>query len=177
MESAKGQIPTVAFVAAGSNAGKTTLIEKLIPVLRRKGYRVGVVKHSSKGFQLDRPGKDTYRFAQAGAEAVGIASGEEMALMARLSGEPPLPALLARMPEVDLILIEGFRYEASVRIEVYRSGIAVEPICRKEQGFLALVSDMGVEGVTLPRFHPDDVEGLAGFLVEELLPQKSSPHA
>ncbi len=164
--------PTVAFVAAGSNAGKTTLIEKLIPVLRRKGYRVGVVKHSSKGFQLDRPGKDTYRFAQAGAEAVGIASGEEMALMARLSGEPPLSALLARMPEVDLILIEGFRREAPVRIEVYRSGMSAEPLCLREPGFLALVSDVEVEGVAIPRFHPEDVEWLADFLAERLLPRQ-----
>jgi molybdopterin-guanine dinucleotide biosynthesis protein B len=89
--------------------------------------------------------------------------------MARLRGEPPLTALLARMPEVDIILIEGFRYEAPVRIEVYRTTLSSKPLCLSEEGFLALVSDAEVEGIAIPRFRPDDVERLAEFLVKKLL--------
>jgi molybdopterin-guanine dinucleotide biosynthesis protein B len=104
-----------------SGAGKTTLIVKLIPVLLARGLSVSTLKHAHHAFDVDRPGKDSYLHREAGASEVLIASANRWALMHELRGEPEpnLAQLLARMSPVDLVLVEGFKRDAHVKIEVH----------------------------------------------------------
>lgn len=110
-------------LSGASGAGKTTLIERIIPLLRARGLSVSTVKHAHHGFDLDRPGKDSWRHRAAGAAQVLVASGARWALLSELGGapEPPLPALLDRLDPVDLVLVEGFRGGPHPRIEVRRA--------------------------------------------------------
>jgi molybdopterin-guanine dinucleotide biosynthesis protein B len=152
------------FVAAASNSGKTTLIEKVVPLLRERGLRVAVIKHASKGFELDRPGKDSWRFREAGADAVLLAGPGRTALLRNAEGEPKLDELLGMLPDVDIVLVEGFKRDAVNRIEVFRSGVSgVRPLCADDGSFLALVSDRRFDA-GIPWFDLNDAQGLAEFL-------------
>lgn len=159
---------TVSFVAASSNSGKTTLIEKIVRVLKERGLRVAVIKHASKGFDIDRPGKDSWRFREAGADAVMLVGSGEMALMKRISGEPDLAELEAMMKDIDVVIREGFKKDKGNRIEVFRSGVSGgQPLCMKDQSFLALVSDVPA-GVAIPRFDLNDAAAVADFITAKL---------
>ena len=159
---------TVSFVATSSNSGKTTLIEKLVRILKERGLRVAVVKHASKGFTVDQPGKDSWRFREAGADAVMLAGSGEMALMKRMSGEPDLADLEAMLKEFDVVIGEGFKKYKGNRIEVYRSGVSGEqPLCMTDRSFLALVSDVPVS-VAIPRFDLNDAAAVADFITAKL---------
>jgi molybdopterin-guanine dinucleotide biosynthesis protein B len=154
----------VSFVAVGSNSGKTTLIEKIIPLLKARGLRVAVVKHAHGGFEMDRPGKDSWRFREAGADAVMVVGPDAMALTKTLQDEPLAELeLLAR--DVDIVIQEGFKKTAKNKIEVFRSGISGEqPLCMTDSTFLALVSDAPFD-TTIPRFDINDLCGITGYLI------------
>jgi molybdopterin-guanine dinucleotide biosynthesis adapter protein len=155
----------VSFVAASSNSGKTTLIEKLVGILKARGLRVTVVKHASKGFELDKPGKDSWRFRQAGADAVVLVGPDSMALLKNISREPSPEELALVSGDADIVIQEGFKHSAVNRIEVFRSGVSADrPLCLSDPSFLALVSDRPFE-VTIPRFDLNDVEGVAEFVM------------
>jgi molybdopterin-guanine dinucleotide biosynthesis protein B len=113
-------------LAGWSGAGKTTLIARVIPVLAARGVTVSTIKHAHHGFDLDVPGKDSWRHREAGAAQVLVAGGARWALLTELRGasEPSLGALLARLDPVDLVLVEGFRGAAHPRIEVHRTATA-----------------------------------------------------
>ena len=110
-------------IAGYSGSGKTTLIEKLLVELTRRGLRVSVIKHAHHGFDIDRPGKDSYRHRDAGASEVMIASGERWALLHELRSatEPGLSDYLARFSACDLVLVEGFKSEPIPQLEVHRA--------------------------------------------------------
>jgi len=155
----------VSFVAASSNSGKTTLIEKVVGILKAGGLRVTVVKHASAGFDLDRPGKDSWRFRQAGADAVVLVGPDRMALMKNISREPSLEELVEVSGDTDIVIQEGFKHSAVNRIEVFRSGVSGDrPLCLNDPSFLALVSDRPLEAA-IPRFDWNDAEGVAEFIV------------
>ena len=125
--------PVVGFVGA-SGSGKTTLITAVLPLLRAEGVRVAVLKHAHCGFDMDRPGKDSYRVREAGASEVLIASRSRWAHLGELEDgldEPPFRALLERFDpaRVDLVLAEGFAREAYPKIEVYRPALGEPPRC------------------------------------------------
>ncbi|HEU4648376.1 MAG TPA: molybdopterin-guanine dinucleotide biosynthesis protein B [Gemmatimonadales bacterium] len=125
--------PVVGFVGA-SGSGKTTLIVRVLPLLRAEGLRVAVLKHAHGGFDMDRPGKDSYRVREAGASEVLIASRARWAHLGELDEEleePPFRALLERFDpaRVDLVLAEGFAREAYPKIEVYRPALGEPPRC------------------------------------------------
>lgn len=124
--------PVVGFVGA-SGSGKTTLIAAVLPALRAGGLRVAVLKHAHCGFDMDRPGKDSYRVREAGAAEVLIASRSRWAHLGELEDgrdEPPFRELLERFdPRVDLVLAEGFAREAYAKIEVYRPALGEPPRC------------------------------------------------
>ena len=170
-----GLLPIVSFVAR-SGTGKTTFLEQLIPALGRRGLRVMVVKHDVHGFEVDKPGKDTWRLRQAGARKVLIANAEHMALMADCDGDLPLRAWVERHGgDVDLVLSEGYRRSGMPKILVSRKG-AREPVDPSEFGegeLLAAVSDQEL-AVGCPCFPLDDPEPLAAFLVERLLGASAS---
>lgn len=119
--------PPVIAVVGASGSGKTTLLEALVPALRARGLRVGVIKHASHGFEADRPGKDSHRLYRAGADAVALASRRQVALFLPRAhdGDPPLSDALAALPAgLDLVLAEGFSWERVPRVVVRRKGAA-----------------------------------------------------
>jgi len=159
----------VSFVAACSNSGKTTLIEKVVRILKARGLRVAVIKHASAGFELDKPGKDSWRFQQAGADAVVLVGPGNMAVMKRIDREPSAPELEQAAGDVDLMIHEGFKTSAQNKIEVFRSGVSGEqPLCMEDPSYRALVSDKPFS-LSIPSFDLNDAEGVAEFLVKNFV--------
>ena len=129
-------------VVGWSGSGKTTLIERVLPLLRATGISVSTVKHAHHGFDMDRPGKDSYRHRAAGAREVMVVSGGRWALLHE-AGEamPPLSALLGRLTPVDLVLMEGFKTYPFPKLEVWRPALGKPPIWPDEAGILAVATD------------------------------------
>ncbi len=159
----------ISFVAATSGSGKTTLIEKVVRILKSRGLCVAVIKHASGGFDLDKPGKDSWRFQEAGADAVILVGPESMALMKKLEHELSARELTGLVSDADIIIQEGFKQNAVNKIEVFRQGVSGErPLCMDDASYLALVSDRPFD-VRIPRFDLDDAEGVAEFLIKKFV--------
>ncbi len=155
----------VAFVAR-SGTGKTTLLEKLIPELKRRGYRVGAVKHDAHRFEIDHPGKDSWRLTAAGADTTLITSPEKLALVRKHAASPSVEEIVATyFADVDIVLAEGFRRSALPRIEVHRKerGGDVPGAAGSDGLLVAVASDEELEA-GVPVFRLDDAEGIADFL-------------
>ncbi|MGE5619079.1 MAG: molybdopterin-guanine dinucleotide biosynthesis protein B [Sphingomonadaceae bacterium] len=162
-------MPPIISVVGRSDSGKTTFLEKLIPALKSRGLRVAVVKHDSHGFEMDRPGKDTWRLRQAGADAVMISSPTQMALIrSGLEREMSLDELAELVGDaVDLVLTEGYKSGDKIKIEVSRQPIAGgELLCSREE-LLAVVAD-GPRPVDVPRYDLEDAAGVADLIVSYL---------
>lgn len=163
----KRAIPIVSIVGR-SKAGKTTLLEKLIPELKRRGYRVATIKHHSKpGFEIDQPGKDTWRHAQAGSDHVVIAAPDKVASIRRVSRELTLDEVAATIQDVDIVLTEGYKRAGKPQVEVVRAARSETPLCEPEN-LVALASDVALE-LGVPLFGLEDVLGLADLLEERFL--------
>ena len=149
-------------LAGWSGAGKTTLLTRLIPLLCEQGLAVSVIKHAHHHFDVDVPGKDSWRHRQAGAEEVLVSSANRWALMHELRGarEPHLPELLAKLSRVDLVIVEGYKSEPHRKIEVHRAGNGKPLLFPTDPGIAGVVSDVAVE-TTLPTVHLDDIPGVA----------------
>jgi molybdopterin-guanine dinucleotide biosynthesis protein B len=161
-------IPIISIVGR-SDSGKTTLIEKLVPELVRRGWRVATVKHDVHGFDVDHEGKDSWRHKRAGAHTVILSSPTRLALIRDVPEDLPLDAVRARfVQDVDLILTEGYKREAHPKIEVYRRAAHPEPLCEKSDVLIAVASDDPVE-LGVPRFGLDDAAGLAALIESRFL--------
>lgn len=159
-----------AFGIAGySGSGKTTLLEKLIPQLTARGIKVSVIKHAHHGFDIDRPGKDSYRHREAGATEVLISCGERWALMHELrrEKEPSLAELLGRLAPCDLVLVEGFKTEPIPKLEVYRPANGKPPLYPERKDIVAVASDVQVDS-GLPRLDVNDPAAIADFILDFL---------
>lgn len=155
----------VSFVAASSNSGKTTLIEKIVAILTSRDMRVAVVKHASAGFDLDKPGKDSWRFQHAGANPVVLVGPGKIAMMMNIEHEPSPTDLVRMAGDVDILIHEGFKRNAENKIEVFRYGISgPHPLSLDDTSYLALVSDRPFD-VNIPCFDLNDAEGVADFLL------------
>jgi molybdopterin-guanine dinucleotide biosynthesis protein B len=153
----------VVSVVGHSGVGKTTFLEKLIAVLKARGYRLACIKHDVHNFEVDHPGKDTWRLAQAGGDAVMIASPEKMALIEKVEREPTLADLVAMASDrVDIVLTEGYRSAATLKIEVSRRA-ARSPLVSPADQLLALVTDQTFP-LSVPQFDLDDASGVADLL-------------
>jgi molybdopterin-guanine dinucleotide biosynthesis protein B len=130
-------------LAGWSGAGKTTLIERVIPVLRQRGLRISTLKHAHHRFDMDEKGKDSWRHREAGAEEVLIASAGRWALLHELRGapEPTLPDLVAKLAPVDLVLIEGWRNGDHAKVEVWRKDNGKPFLYPDDANIRGLVSD------------------------------------
>lgn len=159
------RIPVLSVVGR-KNSGKTTFLEALIPELQRRGYRVGALKHDVHGFEMDYPGKDTYRLREAGADLVAIASPERFALIERLTAPPELDQMIERLaPGVDILLTEGYRRSPLPKIEISRRERSTELICQPEELF-AVVTDHDQVPPGIPRFPLGDASGVAALIEE-----------
>lgn len=160
-------IPVVSIVGR-SGSGKTTLLEKLIRELKRRGYRVALVKHHyHAGFECDVPGKDSYRFAQAGADHVIIAAPDKVAHVRRCEHEPTLEEVVANIHGVDLILTEGYKRADVPKIEVSRSERRSELLCTADE-LIAIASEQRFD-VDVPQFGLEDVGRLADLIEARFL--------
>ena len=158
----------VSFVAAASNSGKTTLIEKVVRILKERGLRVAVVKHASKGFDLDHRGKDSWRFREAGADSVVLAGPDGIALQRRHAGVMAFDHLIALAGDVDIVIVEGFKTNAPNKVEVYRSGVSgTSPLCATDLSITAVVSDTPI-AVKIPRFDWNDATSVTDFIMTKL---------
>ncbi|HJW02866.1 MAG TPA: molybdopterin-guanine dinucleotide biosynthesis protein B [Azospira sp.] len=152
-----------------SGSGKTTLVEQVIPCLIRRGWKVSLIKHAHHGFDLDRPGKDSYRHRQAGCGEVMVTCDSRWALMHELRDEPEptLAEHLARFAPCDLVLVEGFKHEAIPKIEVHRPAHGKPPLWPENPHIVAVASDVAL-ATSLPQLDINDPEAVAAFLVDYL---------
>jgi molybdopterin-guanine dinucleotide biosynthesis protein B len=153
-------------IAGWSDSGKTTLIERLLPLLTERGLRVSIVKHAHEKFDIDKPGKDSFRFREAGSHEVLISSPARWALMREHRGddEPGLPELLSHLSDCDLALIEGFKRDPIAKLEVHRVANGKPLLFPDDPDIVAIASDVPVAS-ELPQFQLDDVERIAAFIV------------
>lgn len=157
-------------VIGWKNAGKTGLMERLVAEFTARGLSVSTLKHVHHGFDIDRPGKDSFRHRQAGACEVLLASRQRWALMheVRDTQEKPLAELLDKLEPCDLVLIEGYKRDSHPKIEAHRAGAGQRLIAPGDPSVRAIASDGPLEGIDLPRFDLDDTSGVADFIAREL---------
>ena len=164
--------PAVSFIAARSGAGKTTLITNLITELKNRGYSVGAVKHGSPHFEIDRPGKDSYRFTEAGADNTMVCSDNKLAFVKQYRQVPPLEELLADyFSDVDIILVEGFKQADLPRIEVHR-GEHDSPLLSRgkwhDPNLLAIATDSEVQ-IDVPQLDLNRPDMIVDFLLQTIM--------
>jgi molybdopterin-guanine dinucleotide biosynthesis adapter protein len=165
------RIPVVSIVGT-SNTGKTTLIEGIIPKLVAMGLKVATIKHHFGGFDIDIPGKDSYRHKQAGAATTIITAPGKIALVADLRGDLSLAEVMSRyVRDVDILIAEGYKGEPVAKIEVYRKKTTEGPVCLNDPNLLALVTDEEITA-SVPVFKADDVAGVTALIVSRLLDRK-----
>ncbi len=159
-------------VTGWKNNGKTTLVERLVTEIAARGVTVSTVKHAHHTFDLDQPGKDSWRHREAGAREVMVSGGSRWALMRELRGddEPPLADLLARLSPVDLVIVEGYKRDPHRKIEVRRAVAAQSLIATDDPSIRALATDTPFTGFDRPQFNLDDVAGIADFILRDALP-------
>jgi len=158
-------------LAGWSGAGKTTLLTRAIPHLLGQGLRVSVIKHAHHKFDVDMPGKDSWRHREAGAEEVLVSSGARWALMHELRGdrEPALPELLAKLSPVDLVLVEGYKTDPHRKIEVHRAANGKPLLFPNDPAIVGIASDVEV-ATSLPMVHLDDIPAVAAMMLRSAMP-------
>jgi molybdopterin-guanine dinucleotide biosynthesis protein B len=162
-------------LAGWSGAGKTTLIEALLPRLTARGLRVSTIKHAHHGFDMDRPGKDSFRHRAAGAREVLVASGSRWALLHEVEGpEPTLADLLARLSPADLVLVEGFKsapghHLPGGRLEVYRPALGQPPLWPDHPDILAVASDAPLPACNRPVLPLADPDAIVTWILANVV--------
>lgn len=161
-------IPIVSIVGK-SSAGKTTLLEKLIPELIKRGYRVATVKHDVHGFEIDHEGKDSWRHKKAGAHTTVISSPLRIALVEDVDHDQTLDEIRKKyIKMVDIILTEGYKGNPFPKIEVFRSEVRRTPLCKKEDNLLAIASDIKLD-IGVPCFDINDSQNLVDLIENKFL--------
>ena len=156
-------------IAGFSGSGKTTLIEKLIPRFVGGGLRVSLIKHAHHTFDVDQPGKDSYRHRHAGCMEVLVSSSKRWALMHELRGvtEPSLHDQLKHLSPCDLVIVEGYKGEAIPKVEVHRRGTHAPLLHPEDANVVAVATDEPLD-TQLPQLALDDAEAIARFIIQHL---------
>ena len=163
----KGLIPILSVIGR-SNTGKTTFIEKLIPMLNAKGIRVATIKHHLHDFESDREGKDSYRHKKAGARIAMIVSPQKVAFTADTERELTIAELVSTyIRNVDLLIVEGFKEERAPKIEVFRYSEGVAPLCRDDSDVFAVMSDRPIDA-PVPVLSRDDIQAAVELILSRL---------
>jgi molybdopterin-guanine dinucleotide biosynthesis protein MobB len=167
------QIPVLGFVAA-SGTGKTTLLTRLIPLLKQNGLRVGLIKHSHHDFEIDQPGKDSFRLREAGASPVMLVSRFRRAMISEFSPEqePQLDDQLKQFDqsELDLILVEGFKAEKFPKIELHRSALKQGLLYPHDPDIIAIAADALLETPAyLTQLDLNRPETIAAFIQNQMM--------
>ena len=161
-------MPPVISIVGKSGSGKTTLLEKLLPELKRRGLRVGTIKHTSHGFNMDREGKDSARHKAAGADGVIVAARNRIAMVKDVESDS-IKGLLPYLGDMDLVVTEGYKSGDRPKIEVYRRASEKTPLYDGVRtDIVALVTDADLEA-SVPKFGLDEADLLAMFIVEKML--------
>ena len=156
-------------IAGYSGSGKTTLIEKVIPLLVGEGLRVSLIKHAHHEFDVDQPGKDSYRHRHAGASEILVTSSRRWVLMHELRGaaEPSLQDQLKKLSPCDLVLVEGYKAEPIPKVEVHRRDAKTPLLYLEDSHVVAVATDEPLD-TRLPQFELGDAEGVARFIIQHL---------
>jgi molybdopterin-guanine dinucleotide biosynthesis protein B len=157
--------PPIVSIVGKSGSGKTTLLVKLVAELKQRGFRVGTIKHDVHGFEMDRPGKDSWRHKQAGAATTIISSPYQIGMVRDVDHDHQPEELMPFLSDVDVILTEGYKQGNWPKLEIFRSEIHRTPLCRSDDNLLALASDDLLD-IDVPRFATDDVKGLVDLLIK-----------
>lgn len=168
--------PPVISIVSKKRSGKTTLIEKLIPALGAKGYRVGTVKHDTHGFDIDHEGKDTWRHKQCGASTVVISSPSKLSLIKDVDEEIGLNQIVETFfAGMDLVLTEGYLRAGKPQVEVFNSNAHEKPLHVKGElnSLIAVMSDVPVD-LGVPNYDIDDVDALVDVIVKGFLPSPAA---
>jgi molybdopterin-guanine dinucleotide biosynthesis protein B len=154
-------------LAGWSGSGKTTLLARLLPELTSRGLSVSTLKHAHHAFDLDQPGKDSWRHRAAGASEVMISSANRWALIHEHRGAPEtrFDELVRRMTPVDLLLVEGFKDVPFAKLEVHRAALGKPLLCRDNPHIVGVASDAPLSGVGVPVLALDDVAQIARFIL------------
>ncbi len=155
--------------AGYSGSGKTTLIEQLIPIFRQRGLDVSLIKHAHHTFDVDQPGKDSYRHRHAGCTEVLVTSSRRWALMHELRGaqEPRLADLVKHMSPCDLLLVEGFKHEPIPKLEIYRAAVGEPLIHPHDPNIVAIATDSRLE-TKLTQLDLNSPAGIAEFVLRHV---------
>lgn len=159
-------IPIISIVGK-AESGKTTIIEKLIPELNKRGYKVGTVKHAFHGFEIDKKGKDSWRHKNAGAETVIIVSKERIVINKNNNNET-LDSVASNFSGIDIIITEGYKSENEPKIEVFRKARHDEPACIGDNNLIAIVTNDNIY-LNVPKFGHEDIKGLADLIEKKIL--------
>ena len=156
-------------IVGWSGSGKTTLLVALLPLLRAQGLTVSTIKHTHHGFDMDRPGKDTYRHREAGAQEVLVASGTRWALLHEIQGEEPtLPDLLTKLEPVDLVLVEGFKAHPFAKLEVHRPALGKPPIWLDAPDIVAVATDSPIDPGDRALLPLNDPEAIMRWVLRQI---------
>ena len=156
-------VPVISVVGK-SGVGKTTVLVQVIREIKRRGYKLGTVKHDAHSFEIDKPGKDSWRHAQAGSDAVVISAPRKLAVIRQLEAEMPLDEIVPLMGDVDLVITEGYKRGDKPKIEITRLERGTELLCQAEE-LIAIMADYAVD-MPVPQFALDDAAGVVDLLEE-----------
>ena len=157
-------------VAGFKNAGKTTLVEKLVRELTVRGYRITTVKHAHHSFDIDHEGRDSFRHRQAGASEVAVISGQRWAIIHELRGEdePSFAAILAKLAPCDLVIVEGYKHGEHQKIEVRNLAFDHPNLAGDDPTIVAIAANGEIADAPVPVFDRDHVEALADFIIHHM---------
>jgi molybdopterin-guanine dinucleotide biosynthesis protein B len=169
-------MPQIVSIISKKNSGKTTLLEKLLPELRRRGVRVGTIKHDTHGFEIDHEGKDTWRHKRSGAQTVLISSPWKISLIKDVEEELSVDQIVEQyFGDMDLVITEGYKKAQKPQIEVFRSAAHREPLHTKgeKKNLIAVMSDVEID-LGVPRFDINDIKSLADFIEQTFLGKQAA---
>jgi len=164
-------MPPVVSIVGRSESGKTTLIELLIPELKRRGYRIGTIKHTHHELEVDQAGKDSSRHRAAGAHTVILASSAQIAMIKSTTSDS-VADLIQYFNDVDLLITEGYKRENTAKIEILRAAVHTELLCRNDPRLIAVATDADIT-VHVPVFRLNDPASIAAFIEKRFLGGKS----